>query len=170
MNKETIIAEIDKLQKEQEKRNSIEGIAATHVLLELKKRISALPFAPLNQEVEDEIKSFLDETGMPYFWAGEKEQLEWLEVVARHFSLWQKAKCRKEDGWRPASELPDHNDNVIALYDAVDGEGNVISEGELIGFAHKVFPGQVVSYDGWNIPHLRWWKPFVSPDTRVNDK
>ena len=43
-------------------------------------------------DLQEEIKLFLDKTGAPYYWAGDKEQMEWLEFAARHFAEWQKRK------------------------------------------------------------------------------
>ena len=35
--------------------------------------------------LEEEIKSFLDKTGAPYYWCDDKEQMDWVGIIARHF-------------------------------------------------------------------------------------
>lgn len=36
-------------------------------------------------DLDKEIENFLQETGAPYFWTDDSDQLEWLTIVARHF-------------------------------------------------------------------------------------
>ena len=36
-------------------------------------------------DLDKEIESFLQETGAPYFWTDDSDQLEWLTIAARHF-------------------------------------------------------------------------------------
>lgn len=51
---------------------------------------------PENEDLKEEIKNFLDQTGAPFYWAGEEEQLEWVEIIARHFADWQKQQLMKD--------------------------------------------------------------------------
>lgn len=48
-----------------------------------------------DKALKDELKTFLDKTGAPYYWAGDDEQLEWVEIIAQHFADWQKQKDKK---------------------------------------------------------------------------
>ena len=57
--------------------------------------INSLPEEPISNDLGEEIHLFLDKTGAPYYWAGDKEQLEWLEIIARHFAEWQKQQMIK---------------------------------------------------------------------------
>lgn len=57
--------------------------------------IDSMPEEPENDDLKEEIKNFLDQTGAPYYWAGEEEQLEWVEIIARHFANWQKKQLMK---------------------------------------------------------------------------
>jgi len=49
-----------------------------------------------DEELKKEIKVFLDKTGAPFYWAGDEEQLEWLEIIAKHFANWKKRLMAKE--------------------------------------------------------------------------
>ena len=51
---------------------------------------------PENEDLKEEIKNFLDQTGAPFYWAGEEEQLEWVEIIAQHFADWQKRQIMKD--------------------------------------------------------------------------
>lgn len=51
--------------------------------------------------------------------------------------------------WRPSTEHPQMDDEVIALV----GEYNAIY------FAHIVNKNIAIDYDGWNIPDVRGWIP-----------
>ena len=53
--------------------------------------------------------------------------------------------------WRPATEHPDADVEVIALV------GKYLK----VVFAHIVKDREkVVDYDGWNIPEVKWWMPI----------
>lgn len=55
--------------------------------------------------------------------------------------------------WRPATEHPDVDVEVIALV------GKYLK----VVFAHIVKDREkVVDYDGWNIPEVKWWMPIQS--------
>ena len=55
--------------------------------------------------------------------------------------------------WRPATEHPDADVEVIALV------GKYLK----VVFAHIVKDREkVVDYDGWNIPEVKWWMPIQS--------
>lgn len=66
---------------------------------------------PENEDLKEEIKNFLDQTGAPFYWAGEEEQLEWVEIIARHFADWQKQQLMKDavDGVTKV----DNNENIL---------------------------------------------------------
>lgn len=49
-----------------------------------------------NEGLKEELRTFLDKTGAPFYWAGDEEQLEWLEIIARHFANWQKRQIMKD--------------------------------------------------------------------------
>ena len=51
---------------------------------------------PVCEGLEEEIKSFLDKTGAPYHWCDDKEQMDWVGIIARHFAQWQKEQMMKE--------------------------------------------------------------------------
>lgn len=66
---------------------------------ELEKLLSfiySMQADPVNDDLKEEIKKFLDETGAPYYWAGDKEQLEWVEIIAKHFADWQRKQIMNE--------------------------------------------------------------------------
>lgn len=43
------------------------------------------------ETIQEEIKNFLEKTGAPY----DKEQIKWLNIVARHFAGWQRQQMMK---------------------------------------------------------------------------
>ena len=55
--------------------------------------------------------------------------------------------------WRPATEHPDADVEIIALV------GKYLK----VVFAHIVKDREkVIDYDGWNIPEVKWWMPIQS--------
>ena len=55
--------------------------------------------------------------------------------------------------WRPATEHPDTDVEVIALV------GKYLK----VVFAHIIKDREkVIDYDGWNIPEVKWWMPIQS--------
>ena len=69
---------------------------ATPALDRLFSFIESLQEELENEDLKVEIKNFLDQTGAPFYWAGEEEQLEWVEIIAQHFAEWQEQKDKEQ--------------------------------------------------------------------------
>lgn len=95
---------------------------------ELEKLLSfiySMQADPVNDDLKEEIKKFLDETGAPYYWAGDNEQLEWVEIIAKHFTNWQRkqiikdaVECAVSVLWRQSQEM-DEKLEKLSLNDRV---------------------------------------------------
>lgn len=69
---------------------------------------------PLNEEID----KFLEEVGAPLYWCNDKEQIDWLKIIARHFYELGHRKGMKEMAERGES----YEDKI---YPCTDNEGNV---------------------------------------------
>ena len=99
--KEKIRTEVERLMNEliQEKEKGFGSDIDDACILELQNVltfIESLQEELENEDLKVEIKNFLDQTGAPYYWAGEEEQLEWVEIIAQHFASWQKQKDKEQ--------------------------------------------------------------------------
>lgn len=77
-----------------------------------------------NEELEKEIKKFLNDTGAPYYWCNDAEQKDWCETIARHFAQWQEEQDKEtielaEDHAYFAGAV---NEREKIMKEAVDGE------------------------------------------------
>ena len=56
-----------------------------HTYDELLSFLDTLQEQPVCEELEEEIESFKEKIGFPVYWCDEKEQMDWLSIIARHF-------------------------------------------------------------------------------------
>lgn len=96
-----------------------------------------------------------------------EEELEWL------CSLFDSEQAEKDLGWHSVDEcLPEIDEEVIALTNQMNGK--TLDTARRICYAHRPDPKgwdgrsldtgevkhyDVVTYNGWNVPGVRYWMP-----------
>jgi hypothetical protein len=137
--------------------------------------------AALVAEIESKIEKYTKRgeesdakrDGYGMYWGGVLSCLNEVRTLCDTFET-KEVDLNRESAWKPADgdELPEIDREVIALIPAYDGWKVV--------FAHRPDPvgywGKSVlsdeykhflpeTYDGWNIPNIKWWLDLDLPKT-----